>query len=136
MNIPNKVKIGGVTYSVIEYNNPSEEGPQVDGQILYHKQEIRLKNDMSEEYKKNIFLHEVIHGLFEYIGFEQDEAIVIRLSNALHGFIKDNPDIFTKDATISNKLTTSVNIDAGEIIKKIENYMRGELIRDVKGVYE
>ncbi|PRR77684.1 hypothetical protein CLLI_22480 [Clostridium liquoris] len=94
MNISSKVKIGGVNYKVIECNNPSEEDPNVDGQILYSKQEIRLKNDMSREYKENIFLHEIIHGIFEHIGFEQDEAIVIRLSNALHGFIKDNPEIF------------------------------------------
>ncbi|WP_282804570.1 hypothetical protein [Clostridium tetani] len=136
MNIPNRIKIGGVTYSIIECSNPSEENPQVDGQILYHKQEIRLKNDMSREYKENIFLHEVIHGIFEHIGFDQDETIVIRLSNALHGFIKDNPNIFTKDTTISNKLTTSVNVDANEIIKKIEKYIEKELISDTKGVYE
>ncbi|KGO14575.1 hypothetical protein NZ45_05995 [Clostridium botulinum] len=94
MNIPNKVKIGGVNYKVIECNNPSEEEHQVDGMIVYHKQEIRLKNDMKKEYKENIFLHEVIHGIFEYIGFEQDESVVIRLSNALHGFIKDNSEVF------------------------------------------
>lgn len=97
MNIPDKVKIGGVNYKVIRCNDPSEEDSRVDGQILYHKQEIRLKTDMSKEYEELVFLHETIYGIFEYICFEQDENMVIRLSNALHGFIKDNPNLFREN---------------------------------------
>ncbi|MBY6844649.1 hypothetical protein HYI19_07520 [Clostridium botulinum] len=127
MNIPDKVKIGGVTYSIIECNNPSEEEHQVDGMIVHHKQEIRLKNDMDKEYKENIFLHEVIHGIFEYIGFEQDESMVIRLSNALHGFVKDNPNIFIRDTNIFNKLNASVNVDTDKIIKSIEKHLNKKI---------
>ncbi|ACQ51726.1 hypothetical protein [Clostridium botulinum] len=127
MNIPDKVKIGGVTYNIIECNNPSEEEHQVDGMIVYHKQEIRLKNDMDKEYKENIFLHEVIHGIFEYIGFEQDESMVIRLSNALHGFVKDNPNIFIRDTNIFNKLNASVNVDTDKIIKSIEEHLNKKI---------
>ena len=59
-----------------------------------HKQKIRFKTDMSKEYEENIFLHEVIHVILEYICFEQDKNIVIRLSNVLHRFIKDSPNLF------------------------------------------
>lgn len=37
---------------------------------------------------------------------------------------------------ISNKLTASENVDANEIIKKIEKYIENELIISAKGVYE
>ncbi|MGN2371816.1 hypothetical protein ACTFJW_17540 [Clostridium cagae] len=94
MNIPSKVKIGGIPYKVIECSNPSEEDSNIDGRIIYHKQELRLKNDMAPEYKENIFIHEIIHGILELIGVEQDENLVIRLSNSVHQVIKDNPEIF------------------------------------------
>lgn len=96
MNITASVKIGGITYKVIECTNPSEENSNVDGQILYQKQELRLKKDMAIDYKESIFIHEIIHGILELTGIEQDENLVIRLSNAIHQVIKDNPDIFSK----------------------------------------
>lgn len=94
MKIIPKVKIGGIIYKVIECVNPSEEDHNVDGMILYNKQELRLKKDMGNEYKENVFIHEIIHGILELIGMEQDENLVVRLSNALHQVIKDNPDVF------------------------------------------
>ena len=100
MNITSSVKIGGITYKVKECAAPSEEDPNVDGQILYSKQELRLKSEMAEEYKENVFIHEIIHGVLELIGVEQDENLVIRLSNAIHQVIKDNPDIFKEVSAV------------------------------------
>lgn len=94
MVITDKVKIGGISYKVIQCDAPSEENHNVDGQIIYHKQELRLKRDIDIDYKENIFIHEIIHGIFEMIGYEQDENLVTRLSNALYQVIKDNPEIF------------------------------------------
>lgn len=95
MKITEEVKIGGIPYKVIECANPSEDNSNIDGLISYHKQEIRLKNDMSKEYKENVFMHEIMHGIFEMVGIDQDENVITRISNAMHQVIKDNPDIFT-----------------------------------------
>lgn len=94
MKIATEVKIGGITYKVIECSNPSEENHNVDGMIVYHLQELRLKKGIGNEYKENVFMHEIIHGVLELIGIDQDENLVVRLSNAMHQVIKDNPDIF------------------------------------------
>lgn len=112
MNIPDKIKIGGIVYKVIECTNPSEEDSNIDGQIIYSKQELRLKNDMEQDYKENVFVHEIMHGILELIGLEQDENLVIRLSNAMHQVIKDNPQmfqnvrehIFSRDGEVMAKL--------------------------------
>ena len=94
MEITREVKIGGIIYKVIECSNPSEENHNVDGMIVYHLQELRLKKDIGKEYKENVFIHEITHGILELIGIDQDENLVVRLSNAIHQVIKDNPNIF------------------------------------------
>jgi len=90
MEIPERVKIGGIIYTVRLMDNVSEEDRQVDGYILYDKQEIRIKKGMPEDYTGKVFLHEVLHGVLNFCALEQDEAIVERLANCLHQVLKDN----------------------------------------------
>lgn len=94
MNITNKVKIGGVTYDVIITSEVDKSNRNVDGQIIYDKQEIMLKEGMAKEYSEEVFLHEILHGIFDFINLDNDEKIIRPLSTALYMVIKDNPEIF------------------------------------------
>jgi|LSQX01.3.fsa_nt_gb hypothetical protein len=94
MNIPDEIKIGGSKYIVGTADIVDEDNCNIDGKILYSELVIRLKKNLNPEYQKEVFLHELVHGIFEMIGFEQDEDKVNRLTKGLLMVINDNPDIF------------------------------------------
>lgn len=93
MSIPDKVKVGGMTYKVVYTNEPNESIPSADGSIAFHKLEIRLRPDMPKEYTEVIFLHELIHAIVNccYIDLgEDDDEITERLAQILYQVFKDN----------------------------------------------
>ena len=97
MNIPGEVKIGGMTYKVLQEGRPSRGDIAVDGQIRYDMGEISLKAgaDQSADYIEYAFLHECMHGIMYFMGLDQaNETLVDALAKGLHAFIKDNPAIF------------------------------------------
>jgi hypothetical protein len=96
MNIPDKVKIGGINYNVIYTDVVDATNRNIDGQIIYDKQEIRLLKTMPAEYMECVFLHEIIHGAFDFCNIDNNEDVVRRLSTAMYQIVKDNPDIFYK----------------------------------------
>jgi hypothetical protein len=98
MKITNKVKIGGITYKV---KNDSEmrkiENLLVE--IDYNAEIIRLDTGLSNESdtKKMVFLHEIIHGILEQYGLDNEEKFVKSFSNGLYDVIKNNPKIFQEN---------------------------------------
>ena len=94
MRITDKVKIGGQIYEVIRPTVCDEEERNIDGQILYDKSIIKLQNELTGDYLNYVFMHEIMHGIFEFLGMKNDEKLVDKISRAVHMLIKDNPDIF------------------------------------------
>jgi hypothetical protein len=90
MLLPENIKIGGIDYKVKIVNECDEDDSNVDGKINFPKQEIRIKKGLEAQYQENVLLHEIIHGIFEFCGWEQNEENTIRLSNALYQVLKDN----------------------------------------------
>ena len=80
------VNICGVLHKVVE----CEDKFDIDchfGQIDYKKCEIRINKDMAEEVKKETICHEMIHGIFVHLGYNnyaQDEQLVQALGNAIY----------------------------------------------------
>jgi hypothetical protein len=95
MVIPNKVKIGGITYDVVqmpagEYLKPDGN---VWGEIFYHKAAIFLESNVADEYKEQCFVHELIHGILNAMGrtdLRSDEQFVEPFSQVLYQVLKDN----------------------------------------------
>ncbi|MBQ6395757.1 MAG: hypothetical protein IJH87_05380 [Atopobiaceae bacterium] len=82
MVIPDEVRILGLTYSVVE--GDLNEG---DGYILPRQQRIVLAKGLSEEMREQVFLHEVIHGVLDQLGYSseyEDEKLVQGLTVGLH----------------------------------------------------
>ena len=81
-----KVNICGVPHTVVE----CEDKFNVDthfGQIDYKACEIRINKDMTAASKKETLCHEMIHGIFVHLGYNdysQDEQLVQALANAIY----------------------------------------------------
>lgn len=62
------------------------------GEVLYNHQIIKIADDISEQRKLNVFIHELTHAVLFESGdmSNQDEAYVRRFSNTLTQVFKDN----------------------------------------------
>jgi hypothetical protein len=94
MNITDKVKIGGQIYNVIRPSICDEENRNTDGQIQYGKGIIKLQDTLEGDYLEYVLIHEIMHGIFEFLCLENNENTVDKISRAVHMMIKDNPDMF------------------------------------------
>lgn len=92
------ISILGIPYTieeveVVDKNNPS------NGLILYQECCIRIDRDLPKEMKNRVLLHEIIHGIFSLLGYEEDaenEQKVQGLATALHLLLKSqNPICFS-----------------------------------------
>lgn len=101
MKIPEKIKIGGLTYDV-EITDHLVLGCDYGGEILFQDLKIQIR-PMAKERMEVSFLHEVVHGIYESLGYtEHDEKRVDELAHTLHGLIKDNPELFKKGGKRKN----------------------------------
>lgn len=93
MNIPEKLKVGGKTYTV-GTTDRLVLGSDYGGEIIYTDLEIHLR-PMAPEQMEATFLHEMVHAIFDHLGVkDHDEIQVDSLAQALHMIIKDNPGMF------------------------------------------
>lgn len=97
MKIPEKVKIGGKTYTVKITDNISLGRVGYSAEIDYAALEIRILPCAKEKMEAD-FLHEVMHGIFSFLGYgEHDEKHIDELAQSLYMVIQDNPDAFNGD---------------------------------------
>ena len=79
------VNICGIPHKIVE----CEDNFNVDthfGQIDYKACEIRINKDMTEDAKKETICHEMVHGIFVHLGYNDytnDEQLVQTLGNAI-----------------------------------------------------
>ncbi|MCL1872971.1 MAG: hypothetical protein FWF85_02505 [Clostridiales bacterium] len=93
MQIPDKVKIGGQTYSVKVTENISL-GQDYLGETNYRQQKIQIRPS-AKECQERVFLHELVHAIYFHLGYnDHDEKKTDELAGALHAVLVDNPGIF------------------------------------------
>lgn len=79
------VNICGIPYKIVE----CEDNFNVDthfGQIDFRTCEIRINKDITEDVKKETICHEMIHGIFLHLGYNDytnNEQLVQALGNAI-----------------------------------------------------
>lgn len=89
MKIPKSVKIGGVTFKVIEAEEWSGNDGETDGQIFYDKKRgnvIYIDSTMTQEAKEATLIHEALHAMNATMSHEFLDS----LSNQMYQFLKDN----------------------------------------------
>lgn len=98
MNIPDKVKIGGIIYDVEKVPTTLILNNQACGGIIDTENcKITLNDTLGNGAIEQTFLHEIIHGICRDRKLENlfsDEETTDSLSRGLHAFIKDNLSIF------------------------------------------
>ncbi|WP_242951456.1 hypothetical protein [Clostridium kluyveri] len=109
LNIPGKIKIGGMIFSVALIDNLMRNGSS-SGRSCGNSQEIQIDKSASRQYKETTFIHEVLHQInFVYnIGLEHKQ--IYDLEAGIYAFIKDNPSVFNEKLTQSN-ICADVKID-------------------------
>jgi endonuclease V-like protein UPF0215 family len=108
--IPDKVKIGGITYAVKMTNKPDRHDKDIDGNINYSECIINVSNGFNEsdDYKEYVLTHEIVHGIFNLMAIEKNEELVEKIGKGLYAVIKDNPGIFDfKEASNETKNITT-----------------------------
>lgn len=93
MNIPKKLKVGGTIYTVKQVKEIPESEDYV-GMAYYRDAVIAVDKTLENSVKESVFIHELVHALFNFVGLEQDEEIVTSLGHALYMVIADNPEVF------------------------------------------
>lgn len=88
MNIPNKVKVGGITYKV-RVVAPEEMEEKTGGMISTERCWIKVLK-AETPFMEQTFLHELLHAINMELGEETTEF----LAQALYQVIVDNPRIF------------------------------------------
>lgn len=96
MALPNEVKVAGVTYTVeIQENLINVE--EAWGRIDFFNTHIRVDASLTEDRKKQSYIHELTHAIFLEAGFkEQEEDMINRIGLVLHQVLKDNDFNFLK----------------------------------------
>ena len=103
MNIPEKVKIGGVTYAVEITENLNLGKANYSGEIDYINLVIRVCPYAQKKMEVD-FIHELLHGIFDHLGYsDHDEKKIDELAHALYMVIEDNPDMFREEKLDSKK---------------------------------
>lgn len=96
MKIPDKVKIGGLTYTVSETENITL-GCDYSGEILYRDLKMNLRPGARGQMERS-FIHELVHGIFDNLGYtSRDEKKIDELAGAFYALIVDNPGLFERE---------------------------------------
>lgn len=96
MQIPRKLKIGGIIYSVIE-SKPYDvaKGNENWGKTDFSTLKIMIDKDLPPQRKEDAFLHEILHACIHTVGLhrqleDKEEDFVTRLSPIIYQVLKDN----------------------------------------------
>ena len=90
-----QVNILGSTFVIVETPNISHGGTE-KGSINYLEQIITIKSDLHPEKKKITLIHEILHSIFEQLGFTAEcecEKLICTLSTTLYQLFNTNKDI-------------------------------------------
>lgn len=85
-----KINILGIDYK-IEYVNIISKECLTLGQIDYLNQEIKILDELEDDIKKVTLIHEILHGIFNQLGFEDeaaDEHLINSLATALYQILR------------------------------------------------
>ena len=99
MNIPEKIKLNGVTYDVVWKDDMFEDEERLDGRINFSKNTIEL-NKSSQSYQSacRTFIHELIHFILEEYNIDDcdnkipanEEALCDLMAKGLYQIFEDN----------------------------------------------
>lgn len=96
MNIPNKVRIQGLEYSVEQIYGLSDGAKVLTGEIWHMMLRIRLQSEQAPQRAAVTLWHEILHAVIEQNGLEleDEEHVVDTLAFAVYQILEDNVERF------------------------------------------
>lgn len=98
VQLPAKIRVGAVDWDVEQVPFIEiDQNRNYNGVCRRDQTRIEIGNWISEERKKSVFVHELVHACLDEAGYnEHDEDMVERFSNVLLGVIRDNDLTFLR----------------------------------------
>lgn len=90
------MKIGCYRYEVKEVKSVNKFEAR-KGEIDFYEKVIRLDEDMSPNDKLETLLHEIVHGIDDFMDVGLEENQVKKLGHGLAMVFMDNPDLKITD---------------------------------------
>lgn len=90
MKIPKEVNICGQTFKIIYKKNLQQDGQDLLGLCDVNSCAIYLKTGLTEQKKKEVFLHECIHAIAENLNLNLNENKVNLLGIHILSLITNN----------------------------------------------
>lgn len=92
ISLPEKIKIGGLTFEVILCDRPSDVHADYTGLINFENLHIRVNQSLAQGQSEKVLVHEIVHGILAHCNLKMDgeEDFVERFSEALYQVLKDN----------------------------------------------
>lgn len=90
----NSVNILGVRYQIVR--KPLMRERNCWGEIDYLNQRIEIEEALTSDKLNIVLLHEILHGIFEELGFADENAnehLVQSLATAIYKVLVDNKDV-------------------------------------------
>lgn len=93
MNLPDKIQIGGLTFTVKEETERFNVSGHY-GETVFSKQLIYIRADMTEQLKRSTLIHEILHCLFSVSGttidHKEEGQIVGQIESATYRWLCEN----------------------------------------------
>ena len=90
MKIPQKLKIAGQIYEIIERDRNEKDGTDNLGTSRPYRNKIWIDSSQPQSQKESTFLHEIIEIINSLYRLELKESGICTLETALYQVLKDN----------------------------------------------
>ena len=93
MKIPEKIRIGGVEFTVVVEPRLNDGQRMLTGQIRYMECQIAIAEESSHEYRCLSMWHEIMHGIEDQAQLDlgdQKERIVEAFARGVYQVLQDN----------------------------------------------
>lgn len=88
------VKVGGILYEVETIFNLYDGKDELDGWICYDESKIKLEAKLSNQLRRVVLWHEIIHAILTHAGYtKHSEQMIEALSHGIVMVLRDNPQL-------------------------------------------
>jgi hypothetical protein len=95
MQLPETVRVAGITYNVHQNKDEVLEARGLGGECDYMRTTITLRSNYPDQMRAQVFIHEMVHAMLYRTGLENkeiynDEDLIRPLANVLFQVLRDN----------------------------------------------
>lgn len=129
-----QVKIGHNHYTLKEVPVVNVTG-SLKGEIDYIDRTIKIAEFITDDDKRETLIHEIVHGIDEFMGIDLNEEQVVKIGKGLAMVMTDNPKLF-RHPSVTSEIQEAVNRASVNIIDDIQVSDKTDIDRIVDRITE